>query len=168
MNTKSMHAKMMAISRWNKKAREAQSRYAKKRYYTNSNAENTAFAVKGGKASARKRCGLSPHTIKYLDSEYQRTLLEENSYKSLLGGNAEVIHHYIPKSNMSVRWHRLNAIPLTHQQHMDIHNHPQLCITLDIQIKEIKGEEWYKELHDLARQQVFHIDKDEIKEYLNK
>jgi hypothetical protein len=152
---------------WDATRRKAQAKYAQKRFERLGKKKVVQMAVKAGKESARRRCGLSPVTIGYLDGEMQRILLEECNHESILGGVAVVMHHYIGKSNLAVRWHRDNLIPLTHKQHMDLHSHPELCVAYDTMIKKIKGDDWLIGLHAMSSKHISWLDKDLIEKYLN-
>ncbi len=79
-----------------------------------------------------------------LDTLYQQTLLAENPI-SILGGKAEVIHHFKPKSQgLSVRWYKPNGISLTNDQHQEIHGKNRA--KLEKAIIEKLGDKWIKDV----------------------
>lgn len=68
-----------------------------------------------------------------LDKLFQTHLLDKYNHISLLGGRATVIHHIKHKSQgLALRWYTPNGIPLTLEQHNQIHGKNKSIIEAEI------------------------------------
>jgi len=88
----------------------------------------------------RKPVGkLNPSQMSKLDRLFQELGLRDAGHKSILKGEATVMHHFVPRKNLATRWYRYNGIPFTQEQH------DNEVLSRD-EIIEIKGDEWYRDL----------------------
>ena len=103
--------------------------------------------------------------IKELDALFQNTILRRNP-TSWLGGKAEVVHHFITKGagGLSTRWFLPNGIPLTNEQHQDIHGKNRNQLEEAIQIH--KGNCWRKILTARANVIAKDVSFEKVKGYL--
>lgn len=84
--------------------------------------------------------------IARLDSLYQRQLLAQQGYLSILGGQATVIHHFSHKSGgLALRWYRHDGVALTHKQHVEIESNKRTAH--EQTIIAIMGPEWIRDIH---------------------
>jgi len=90
---------------------------------------------------------------KELDKLFQKRLLVRNP-KSILYGDAEVIHHFKHKggNSLALRWYVPNGIPLTNEQHGLIHG--KNGNEVEAQIYRIKGNIWKQSLINQAKRSV--------------
>jgi len=89
---------------------------------------------------------LTKGQIKKLDRLWQKKVLTSLGGRSVLGGMAEVAHHFKTKGahGFYLRWYIPNGIPLTNEQHQRIHGKDGKMI--EDEIYEIKGQEWSRGL----------------------
>lgn len=74
--------------------------------------------------------------------------------KSLLSGHpTQVMHHFVPKSVCArLRYEWDNLIPLTHGEHLRLHQSGDL--DYEQRIIEIKGPEWYEKIRKMRREEI--------------
>ena len=77
---------------------------------------------------------------------FQTIILERAKYKSILGGKADCVHHWKQGRNYATLWHLPMGIPLTVEQHNDIHLLNSKGIKYIEYIKKLKGKEWVNEV----------------------
>lgn len=84
--------------------------------------------------------------IKTLDRMWQEKVIASLGGRSILGGMAEVGHHFKTKGahGFDLRWYLPNGIPLTNAQHERIESRDGKM--LEDEIYMIKGEEWSRGL----------------------
>ena len=98
-----------------------------------------------------------------LDKLFQQVCLKKTS---VLGGVATVVHHFIPKSHcLAVRYYIPNGIPLTYEQHLQIHSNKRK--ELEEQIIQILGISWRADLRKRQNMIIKDIDYEKVKNYLN-
>ena len=99
-----------------------------------------------------------------LDRIYQTILLEKYDYNSILGGKADSIHHMLQGKSRSIRWYVPMGIPLTQEQHNEIHNDKgeEYIIT----ITSIKGVEWMRDLHRQKNKIAKYLKYDAVKDHI--
>ena len=96
-------------------------------------------------------------SIKYLrakaDRLYQLKLIRENPYSIVSGLPTQVIHHFVPKSlSNNLRYDWDNGVPLTNSEHFK--HHTQGDSSIDNDIREAMGKEWYDDLQKRRREPV--------------
>jgi hypothetical protein len=101
---------------------------------------------------------------KELDRFFQIKVLEDSKYRSLLGGKAEVAHHFLQGRYYSIRWWLPAGIPLMQWQHDKVHSKNGKELE-DIIIK-IKGDEWYNDLVKRKFIPVKYVEFKTVKDYL--
>lgn len=95
------------------------------------------------------RSGLTRSRIARLDRLFQEQCLKDANYISLLGGRAEVVHHYKGRDDLALRWYKPNGIPLTNEQHNAIENTDRNM--LESEIQRIKGKGWQMQVINQER-----------------
>ena len=100
--------------------------------------------------------------IAKLDRLWQQKVCEQ---PSLLGGVAQVAHHWVRRSEMATRWWLPNGCPLTHIQHQDIESkngHEIKC-----RILEVKGLKWHLDLWYRSARVAKNIKYQNVVDYLS-
>ena len=106
-----------------------------------------------------------PMQNKMLDRLYQQTVIELNKGQSLLGGKAEVAHHFYHRwKGLALRYWLPNSVLLTHEQHLEIHSKNRKEI--EQQIIKIKGKEWKYNLERRQNLVVKNLDPKKVIMYL--
>lgn len=108
--------------------------------------------------------------IKKLDLLYQTLLLFKYKHRSILGGEATLIHHYIHKSSgLRMRWWLPNGLPMNLDQHNVMHSSDKRKEGYNDVIIAIKGERWKKELEDRKWKMANHkkVEFNDVMRYLN-
>lgn len=101
---------------------------------------------------------LTPSQINKLDTLFQIKVLENAAYGSILGGTAEVAHHFIARDNFATRWYLPNGIPITNSQHQ--------YSDLNEQVEEIMGKEWLQDIYRQARKAPKYITYQDVIDYI--
>lgn len=106
--------------------------------------------------------------IAKLDKIYQQTLMEAYDNNSLLGGEAHLVHHYIPKSQgLAFRYYFPNGILLSTEQHNLIHSSDLRAKKIDNRICHLMGVEWRTDLIKRKNIIVKNLTYNKVLNYLN-
>ena len=105
---------------------------------------------------------------KKLDKLYQGILLSKYNNRSILGGEATLIHHFLPKSSgLSLRWYLPNGVPLNIEQHNIIHSSdPQAKVYIDY-IINLKGKSWVENLKKQRSKICKYLRYDEVMRHIS-
>lgn len=84
------------------------------------------------------------------DKLYQEIGRKLNNKCLICSGEYSCLHHYFPKSTCSaLRYNLDNGIPICSKCHCRIHSSDDP--TINNRIRDIKGEEWLRELEDIKK-----------------
>ena len=98
--------------------------------------------------------------IKKLDRLFQQQVLKNRL--SILGGFADVAHHYKGRANMSTRWYIPNGVGLSFRQHTLVHTDVWTKKMLDVKL----GKERIKDLEQKSNIIAKYLDYDIIVKHL--
>jgi hypothetical protein len=102
---------------------------------------------------------------KNLDKLYQQVLIKNNPI-SIIGGKTDVIHHFVPKSHgLSIRWYVPNGIPLTNEQHRDIHGKNRAVLEKEIILR--LGRKWRSDLRMQQNKIAKYLNFESVKSHIN-
>ena len=99
-----------------------------------------------------------------LDRMFQIKILEDSKKVSILGGVAQVAHHFVSGRCISIRWYLPCGVPLVQWQHGEIHGKNGKELE-DIIIK-IKGEDWHQDLIKRKFKPAKYVEYETVKKYL--
>jgi len=99
-----------------------------------------------------------------LDRMFQMKVLEDSGHLSILGGTAQVCHHFLQGKYDSIRWYLPCGVPLVQWQHGEIHG--KNGKELEDFIIKIKGEEWHNDLIKRKFKPAKYVEYETVKKYL--
>lgn len=102
---------------------------------------------------------------KQLDGLFQEKGLVQFKGKSVLSGKpAEVVHHFYGRRNHATRWFLPNAIALTHEEHMYLHNEAQEATENAIIVR--LGTLWFENLRKQSNRTAKYYSHADVLEHL--
>ena len=109
---------------------------------------------------------MTKNEVRKLNIMYQQLLLERCGYESILGGEATLIHHWKQGRGQAVIWHFPMGIPLTAEQHNDIHLGNKAGEEYNKIIIKIKGDKWLSDMEIRKWKSIkYHITYDKVLRY---
>nr|AKH47022.1 hypothetical protein [uncultured marine virus] len=106
---------------------------------------------------------MNPAQERKLDRMFQERVMDLHERQSLMGGDATVVHHFHGRRHKSTRWLISNGIPLTHDQHMAVHDNPDAKKRLE----SVMASSWLKDLEKRKNVIAKYIDYNTVVEHLN-
>lgn len=101
-----------------------------------------------------------------LDKKFQIIGLEKWSGKSVLSGQpATVIHHFYGRRNMATRWYLQNAIALTHEEHMRLHDEDKKAMEDAIILR--LGTLWFENLRMVSNKTAKYFTHEDVLAHLS-
>jgi len=101
-----------------------------------------------------------------LDKLYQEILLSKYDNKSIIDGDADLIHHFLQGKYLSIRWYKPVGVPLSAEQHNNIHAGTIKGKGYEEYIVQIKGKEWLKDINRQKNKIAKYLKYDDVVSYL--